>query len=109
MPRTWGRVCFFFKQRTADEMRISDWSSDLCSSDLYLLHRGAKTLQLRMARHCDSAAAVAEVLGAHSAVAEVLWPGLADHPGHAIAKRSEGRRVGKGCVSPCRSRWSADH
>src|SRR3546814_8421166 len=29
--------CFFFKQRTAYEMRISDWSSDVCSSDLILL------------------------------------------------------------------------
>src|SRR3546814_7712485 len=30
-------VCFFFKQKTAYEMRISDWSSDVCSSDLLLL------------------------------------------------------------------------
>src|SRR3546814_16791612 len=35
-------VCFvFFKQKTAYEMRISDWSSDVCSSDLRLLHRAA--------------------------------------------------------------------
>src|SRR3546814_4407425 len=32
---------FFFKQKTAYEMRISDWSSDVCSSDLLLVHRGA--------------------------------------------------------------------
>src|SRR3546814_20908514 len=32
-------MCFFFKQKTAYEMRISDWSSDVCSSDLDLLHR----------------------------------------------------------------------
>src|SRR3546814_499460 len=31
---------FFFKQKTAYEMRISDWSSDVCSSDLYLVHLG---------------------------------------------------------------------
>src|SRR3546814_7973427 len=34
----------FFKQKTADEMRISDWSSDVCSSDLLLQHRGRKLL-----------------------------------------------------------------
>src|SRR3546814_4056081 len=35
-------LCFFFKQKTAYEMRISDWSSDVCSSDLQqLLHAGA--------------------------------------------------------------------
>src|SRR3546814_5571489 len=33
-------VCFFFKQKTAYEMRISDWSSDVCSSDLYSLSNG---------------------------------------------------------------------
>src|SRR3546814_9025821 len=31
---------FFFKQKTAYELRISDWSSDVCSSDLFLLDRG---------------------------------------------------------------------
>src|SRR3546814_8575027 len=35
-----GVVCFFFKQKTADEMRISDWSSDVCSSDLRDRQRG---------------------------------------------------------------------
>src|SRR3546814_6126856 len=33
--RRYGMVVFLFKQKTADEMRISDWSSDVCSSDLY--------------------------------------------------------------------------
>src|SRR3546814_16173517 len=37
---------FFFKQKTAYEMRISDWSSDVCSSDLILLHRGYPIGQL---------------------------------------------------------------
>ena len=55
--------------------------------DCYLLHRGAKTLQLRMARHCESAAAVADLLAGHPAVSQVLYPGLADHPGHDIAAR----------------------
>jgi len=55
--------------------------------DCYLVHRGAKTLQLRMARHCENAEAVALVLASHPATVEVLYPGLPGHPGHAIAKR----------------------
>ena len=53
--------------------------------DCYLLHRGARTLHLRMARHSESAEAVAHLLVAHPAVSEVLWPGLPDHPGHHVA------------------------
>ncbi|HEV8114704.1 MAG TPA: cystathionine gamma-synthase [Acidimicrobiales bacterium] len=55
--------------------------------DCYLVHRGAKTLQLRMARHSESALAVAGMLANHPAVAEVLYPGLASHPGHEVAAR----------------------
>src|SRR3546814_1849599 len=35
--------CFFFKQNTAYEMRISDWSSDVCSSDLFVLRSGPQS------------------------------------------------------------------
>jgi cystathionine gamma-synthase len=55
--------------------------------DCYLVHRGARTLQLRMARHSESAAIVAQALVAHPAVGSVLYPGLPDHPGHAVAAR----------------------
>jgi cystathionine gamma-synthase len=55
--------------------------------DCYLVHRGARTLHLRMARHCESAAAVAERLSSHPAVSTVLWPGLASHAGHDVATR----------------------
>ncbi|MGK2948429.1 MAG: cystathionine gamma-synthase [Acidimicrobiales bacterium] len=55
--------------------------------DCYLVHRGARTLPLRMARHSESAMAVAEMLVAHPAVARVHHPGLVDHPGHAVAGR----------------------
>jgi cystathionine gamma-synthase len=55
--------------------------------DCYLVHRGVKTLQLRMARHSESALAVAEMLEGHPAVSAVHHPGLASHPGHAIAER----------------------
>lgn len=55
--------------------------------DAYLVHRGAKTLPLRMARHSESAQTVAEVLVEHPAVAAVHFPGLPTHPGHEIAAR----------------------
>lgn len=55
--------------------------------DCYLVHRGAKTLQLRMARHSASAMAVAEMLADHPAVSAVHYPGLATHPGHVVATR----------------------
>ena len=53
--------------------------------DCYLVLRGVKTLGVRMDRHCANAAAVAHMLGGHAAVSAVLWPGLPEHPGHAVA------------------------
>ena len=53
--------------------------------DCYLVLRGAKTLAVRMDRHCSNAAAVADLLAGHRAVAKVLYPGLASHAGHALA------------------------
>jgi cystathionine gamma-synthase len=55
--------------------------------DCYLVHRGARTLAVRMARHCQSAATVAGALVGHPGVARVHYPGLADHPGHDVAAR----------------------
>ena len=55
--------------------------------DCYLVHRGAKTLPLRMERHSQSALAVALELDAHPAVARVHYPGLPAHPGHEVARR----------------------
>jgi cystathionine gamma-synthase len=55
--------------------------------DAYLTMRGLKTLELRMQRHSENAARVAEFLGGHPAVSRVLYPGLSDHPGHAVAAR----------------------
>jgi cystathionine gamma-synthase len=54
--------------------------------DAWLTLRGVKTLAARMDRHCANAARVARMLGGHPAVSAVLYPGLADHPGHGIAK-----------------------
>src|SRR3546814_7041291 len=77
---------FFFKQKTAYEMRISDWSSDVCSSDLQVIDN------VRFA-HAN---------GADGAV-------IAAPPYICAPERSEERRVGKECVSTCRSRWSPYH
>ena len=55
--------------------------------DCYLVLRGIKTLAVRMERHCANAQAVATMLVGHPAVSRVLYPGLADHPGHDIAAR----------------------
>lgn len=55
--------------------------------DAWLVLRGLKTLALRMERHCDNAEAVVAHLQNHPAVAEVFYPGLADHPGHEVASR----------------------
>src|SRR3546814_4303118 len=72
---------FFFKQKTAYEIRISDWSSDVCSSDLTYQWRPGSTY--------------------------VANPPYFD--GMSMTPRSEERRVGKECVSTCRSRWSSYH
>jgi cystathionine beta-lyase/cystathionine gamma-synthase len=55
--------------------------------DAYLTLRGLKTLAVRMDRHCANAMVLAPWLVAQPTVAKVYYPGLADHPGHAIAAR----------------------
>jgi cystathionine beta-lyase/cystathionine gamma-synthase len=55
--------------------------------DSWLVLRGLKTLAVRMRQHCENAKRIAEWLSGHEAVEAVLYPGLADHPGHEIAKR----------------------
>jgi cystathionine gamma-synthase len=55
--------------------------------DAYLTMRGLKTLVLRMQRHSENAALVAEFLVNHPALDTVLYPGLPSHPGHEVAKR----------------------
>src|SRR3546814_3221814 len=85
---------FFFKQKTAYEMRISDWSSDVCSSDL-LDADGGDAEALRQPVEFGLG-------GAGEAVAREDGAGEGEN-------RSEERRVGKECVSTCRSRWSPYH
>lgn len=55
--------------------------------DSFLTLRGIKTLALRMERHCSNALAIAQFLESHPKVARVIYPGLASHPHHALAKR----------------------
>src|SRR3546814_2046452 len=107
-------VFFFFKQKTAYEMRISDWSSDVCSSDLSekVRRRLLESLQagLRAAPAADLAwialrrmlDAVSQVVPQRRAAVAVFGYQGGDH---LIVERSEERRVGKECVSTCRSRW----
>src|SRR3546814_1123084 len=100
-------VVFCFKQKTAYEMRISDWSSDVCSSDL---------IKARLLRQCMSMVPEGAALLHDKAVGKGFarrYSAKAD-PWHAIHvrrqdQRSEERRVGKECVSTCRSRWSPYH
>ena len=62
--------------------------------DSWLTLRGLKTLGVRMDRHCDNAERVVEYLAAHPGVAQVIYPGLEEHPGHAVARRQMKRYGG---------------
>ncbi len=65
--------------------------------DCWLVLRGLKTLALRMDRHAENALAVAQFLSNHPQVKEVMYPGLSDHPQHALAARQ--MRNGGGMLS----------
>src|SRR3546814_1886456 len=103
---------FFFKQKTAYEMRISDWSSDVCSSDLV-----SSEQDYQDARQVYSEANVLLRTAEQNLVAVGLDPKSAALDGGGRygvttpidGARSEERRVGKECVSTCRSRWSPVH
>ncbi len=73
----------------AEEMyRIQNSSGAVTAPmDSFLVLRGIKTLHLRMQRHCENGAKIAQFLVDHPKVDQVYWPGLADHPNHDVAKR----------------------
>src|SRR3546814_17208546 len=129
--------CFFFKQKTAYEMRISDWSSDVCSSDLPTLHPA-----LRLRRREDETTASYPKADSRPTQCPVppspsiffdwrtinpgnqrarrdsrlailptgVWTLIPCTASHAApATRSEERSVGQECVSTGRSRWSPYH
>src|SRR3546814_13382955 len=101
-------------------MRISDWSSDVCSSDLiiYLMVAVAAALVARALMVFGvipllSAARMVQKVSTPFKVV-IIWGGLRGSVTLALAlavteNRSEERRVGKECVSTCRSRWSPYH
>src|SRR3546814_5758775 len=112
---------FFFKQKTAYEMRISDWSSDVCSSDLVLTGGGTGIALLEKLREATGDIDWSQI--------DLYWgderflpsgdpernevqarEALLDHvPVDPDRVRSEERRVGKESVNTCRSRWSPYH
>jgi methionine-gamma-lyase len=55
--------------------------------EAFLVHRGIKTLALRMERHCSNAQKIAEFLESHAKVEKVSYPGLKSHPQHELAKK----------------------
>ncbi|HET9056684.1 MAG TPA: cystathionine gamma-synthase [Chitinophagaceae bacterium] len=55
--------------------------------DCFLVLRGIKTLHVRMQKHCENGAAIAQWLRNHAQVLKVYWPGFEDHPNHAVAKK----------------------
>src|SRR3546814_3367924 len=94
----------FFKQKTAYEMRISDWSSDVCSSDLL-----AQRLFDIGGVHLIGFLVAFQQPARTDCVAERAIEGRGIFGGIAHDLRSEERRVGTECVSTCRSRWSPYH
>src|SRR3546814_2650590 len=103
-------IVFFFKQKTAYEMRISDWSSDVCSSDLLsdiahieILNGPQGTLFGK-----NSTAGVISIV-TRQPTRDLEGRVEASVTSDEEVVRSEERRVGKECVSTCRSRWSPYH
>src|SRR3546814_8468201 len=106
---------FFFKQKTAYEMRISDWSSDVCSSDL-----PGKTTGIALTDH----GSLVYRPNSEPVPYEQRWQFWVRTRERMRQRRqeqderraredmdirSEERRVGQECVSTCRSRWSPYH
>src|SRR3546814_15363386 len=104
-------------------MRISDWSSDVCSSDLeailafdLLAHAGEDQLAgpALLGNEIGDRARALRLLPNPDGLQELNAPAGEHAPRqrnrrHEFAARSEERRVGKECVSKCKSRWSPSH
>src|SRR3546814_4589031 len=94
-------LLFFFKQKTAYDMRISDWSSDVCSSDLH--PHDHECTEYRPGNRREIIKGIRQRKKGHrqQSAALTVFP--------VRSRRSEERRVGKECVSTCRYRWSPYH
>src|SRR3546814_18414542 len=98
-------------------MRISDWSSDVCSSDLQLRFRPQlNSRNIQVPRSNKIAKVKCRRLESQLSRESMAYPktkpresSLRRGNGIVYRKRSEERRVGKECVSTCRSRWSRYH
>src|SRR3546814_5015091 len=103
---------FVFKQKTAYEMRISDWSSDVCSSDLNN-QWAISSFQGIAGGECATFAARAIGYGIPGLRVDgndfLAVYAVTQWAAERARTRSEERRVGKACVSTCRSRWSPSH
>src|SRR3546814_5595883 len=108
---------FFVKQKTAYDMRISDWSSDVCSSDLArrltAIGPGGEEVPARAAARLgiggdDLHPRLHQVAPVPDSLRIAAAHEKDDRRGIGRA-RSEERRVGKECVSTCRSGWSPYH
>src|SRR3546814_7095258 len=116
---------FFFKQSTANDMRIMDWSSDVCSSDLHCVDLLADLARLVLLAVEDQVLVLVlqlfdlglhvrdRLLSGRCLLAALQLLDLFEQRLFALAglglSRSEERRVGQECVSTCRSRWSPYH
>src|SRR3546814_4732059 len=111
---------FCFKQKTAYKMRISDWSSDVCSSDLVAegirnrvdhfanQGKGRKPVGFKAIQLLDPD--LLAYVGLSYTFRQIPSGGALTNLKIRIGRaRSEERRVGKECVSKCRSRWSSYH
>src|SRR3546814_3251160 len=100
---------FFFKQKTAYALRISDWSSDVCSSDLLALLQADPEIADRIPEDKLAACFDARYHTKHvdTIFARVFGPQTSTpESSKDAAKRSEERRVGKEWVCRCRARWT---
>src|SRR3546814_17656735 len=100
---------FFFKQKTAYEMRISDWSSDVCSSDLSEISIPERSERVFLRELMDGGR---RRVRAHGALNGRVRENAVDEGRGQAAQfpgGSEVRRVGQECVSKCMYRWSPYH
>ena len=79
----------------------------LGAMEAWMLIRGMRTLHLRVRKSCDNALALAQHLARHPAVEKVLYPGLPDHPGHALARAADGS-LRRHAVDPRQGRSRGD-
>lgn len=84
-----GGVCVTRSKALAEQLAFLQNAIGAVPSpfDSFLVNRGLKTLAVRMERHCANAMVIAERLARHPKVESVVYPGLASHPQHALAKR----------------------